>query len=138
MERVSGAAPPPQSEADGGEPTGLRVRVEDSAGGASIVTLAGELDLSTVERMQAPLLEQVQQRSAILLDLTELEFIDSSGLGALIQAKRIANGAPMATLIGVGSQVERIFEIAGVGEALSVFSDRGRALASLGAGGPAS
>jgi hypothetical protein len=37
----------------------------------------------------------------------------------------------MHVVVGEGSQVERIFQIAGVADALPVFSDRGRALASM-------
>ncbi|HEY6638294.1 MAG TPA: STAS domain-containing protein [Solirubrobacterales bacterium] len=107
------------------------MRILDSDGGASIVALGGELDLSTIPRMEGPLLEQLRQRPAVLVDLSTLTFIDSSGIGILIQAFRTANGTPMGILIGRGSQVERVFGIVGLGEALPVFFDRERALAEL-------
>lgn len=96
-----------------------------------MVALAGELDLSTIPRMESPLLEQIQQRSAVLVDLTELSFIDSSGIGVLINAFRESNGVPMHVLVGEGSQVERVFQIAGIADAMPVFSDRRLALAAL-------
>lgn len=133
VERSSGAAPPPQSGA-GGQGTTLSVHTGESANGVSIVTLAGELDVATIRTMEGPLIEQVQQRSAVLVDLTDLTFIDSSGIGALIQAKRIANGTPIGVLIGTGSQVERVFGIAGVGDALALYSDRDEAIAALASG----
>src|SRR4029077_10965477 len=89
------------------------------------------LDLSTISRMEAPLLEQVTQRRAVLVDLSRLSFIDSSGIGVLIQALRSANGTPVSVLIGAGSQVDRVFGIAGITEALRIFTDRGLALAAL-------
>lgn len=125
MERPSGAAPLPQP--GGGDPT-LSVRIEDAADGASIVAIGGELDLSTIPRMQAPLLEQIGQRPAVLVDLSGLTFIDSSGIGILIQALRGSNGTPVHILIATDSQVDRVFRIAGVSEALPVFTDRERAL----------
>jgi anti-sigma B factor antagonist len=112
-------------------PSTLAVRIEDSARGASVVALTGELDLSTITRMENALLEQLRQRPAVLLDLSTLSFIDSTGIGILIQAFRTANGTPMSILIGPGSQVERVFRIAGVAEALPVFSDRDLALTAL-------
>jgi anti-sigma B factor antagonist len=124
VERSSGAAPPPQVA-----PL-LAIDIEDS-GGASIVALSGELDLSTIPRMAAPLMEQVRQRRAVLVDLRKLIFIDSSGLGVLIEASRESNGNPLHVVIGPGSQVERIFGITGIGEAMPVFSDREQALAAL-------
>jgi anti-sigma B factor antagonist len=95
------------------------------------VALAGELDLSTISRMETALLEQLRQRPAVLVDLSTLSFIDSSGLGILIRAFRSANGTPVSFLIAPGSQVERVFRIAGVDEAMPVFSDRDLALSAL-------
>jgi anti-anti-sigma factor len=131
VERSSGAAPPPQpGGSDQNNSPTLRVHIEDSAG-ASIVALAGELDLSTIPRLEAPLLEQLGQRPAVMVDLSALTFIDSSGIGVLIQAFQAANGTRMSVLIGSDSHVERIFQIAGVSCALPVFSDREQALATL-------
>jgi anti-sigma B factor antagonist len=81
--------------------------------------------------MEGPLLEQVMQRSAVLVDLSGLSFIDSSGIGVLIRTLRNANGTPVNVLIGAGSQVDRVFGIAGVTEALRVFTDREQALVAL-------
>jgi anti-sigma B factor antagonist len=109
----------------------LTVRIEDSPDGTAIVVVSGELDLGTVPTMERPLLEQLQQRPAVLVDLSALSFIDSSGIGALIRAKRNANGTPIGFLVGEGSQVERVFGVAGVGEALPLFPDRQAAIAAL-------
>lgn len=111
----------------------LTVHIEDSDGGTSTFALVGELDLGTIARMEGPLLEQVSQRRAVLVDLSRLSFIDSSGIGVLIQALRSANGTPVGVLIGAGSQVDRVFGIAGISEAMRVFTDRDRALAELAA-----
>jgi anti-anti-sigma factor len=113
----------------------LTVHVEDSREGAAIVSVAGELDLSTVPRMESALLEQLRQRPAVLVDLSALDFIDSSGIGALIRANRTANGTPVSFLIRTGSQVERVFGIACVEEALPLFSDRQAAMATLAGSG---
>jgi anti-anti-sigma factor len=132
VERSSGAAPPLNpggSDQNGSAP--LTVRIEESAGGAAVFAIAGELDLSTIPRMESPLLEQVRQRSALLLDLTNVSFIDSSGIGALIRAFHESDGAPIHVVVGKGSQVERVFQVARVTDTLSVFSDREPALAAL-------
>jgi anti-sigma B factor antagonist len=125
MERSSGAAPSPNAPL-------LAVHIEDSERGASVVTLSGELDLSTIPRMQPALMEQISQRRAVLVDLTGLSFIDSSGIGVLIQASRESNGTPLGVVIGPGSQVERVFGITGVDKAMRVYLDREQALAALG------
>lgn len=133
MERSSGTAPPRRAPAGATPATlpGLTVRIEDSAEGTATVALGGELDLSTIAGLEGALLEQATQRTAVLVDLSALTFIDSSGIGVLIQALKNGNGIPMQILIGPGSQVERVFRIAGLYEALPVFSDRQLALAEL-------
>jgi len=133
VERSSGAAPSLNHEGGSGRnrTAPLTVRIESPSKGASVVALAGELDLSTIRKMESPLLEQIEQRSAVLVDLTELGFIDSSGIGVLINAFRESNGTPMSVLVGASSQVERVFQIAGIADAMPVFSDRGLALAAL-------
>jgi anti-sigma B factor antagonist len=109
----------------------LEVHIENSTNGTSVVAIAGELDLSTIPRMESPLFEQVRQRPAVLVDLSGLSFIDSSGIGVLIEAFRAANGNRMNVLVDSGTQVDRVFRIAGITEALPVFSDRDEALAAL-------
>jgi anti-sigma B factor antagonist len=112
----------------------LRVHVEDSPEGAAIVSLSGELDLSTVPRMERAVLEQLGQRPAVLVDLSSLSFIDSSGISALIHANRTANGTAVGFLIEAGTQVDRVFGIASVAEALPLYSDRAAAMAALASG----
>ena len=75
MERSSGAAPPRQL---------LAVEVEGAEGDPSIVSLAGELDLSTMPQLERPLNDELKSHSAVIVDLTGLSFIDSSGIGLLI------------------------------------------------------
>jgi anti-sigma B factor antagonist len=112
----------------------LRVHVNRGDDGSSVLELAGELDLSTIARMEAPLLEQVRQRPAVVVDLSQLSFIDSSGIGVLIKAFQTANGTRMNVVIGRGSQVERVFRIAGIGHVLPVYFERDEALAAVAGG----
>jgi anti-anti-sigma factor len=110
----------------------LTVQIDDSHGSVSVVALVGELDLGTIPRMEEPLAEQLGQRSAVMVDLREVSFIDSSGIGALIRMFRSADGTPMNVLVDPGSQVERIFEVAAVTDAMPIFTDEAMAMADLG------
>jgi anti-sigma B factor antagonist len=132
VERSSGAAP--SRRLGGGENRllPLDVRVEDVGASTSIVALTGELDLSTIARIEAQLFEQLRARPRVIVDLTRLTFIDSSGIGTLIRTSQaFANGRRMQVVIGLGSQVDRVFRIAGIGEVLPLFSSREDAVASL-------
>jgi anti-anti-sigma factor len=68
------------------------VRQRHDADGAVRMTLTGELDLSTIDGLRARLDEVRRAKRRVRLDLSELEFIDCSGirpiLDALAQARR--------------------------------------------------
>jgi anti-sigma B factor antagonist len=96
-------------------PEAFTVRTEQH-GGASVVVPTGELDLAT-----APALEEALQRcfdseaEHVVLDLRELEFIDSSGLRTLLTARRQADTAGKQFSLVAGHRgLERTLEIAGV------------------------
>ena len=123
MERSSGAAPPRQL---------LTFEVEGADGDASIVSLAGELDLSTIPQVEKRLLDQLRSRTSVIVDLTKVTFIDSSGIALLIRADRATkDGVRLHTVISRGSQLDRVFEIAGIGRALPLHLDREAALAAV-------
>lgn len=96
-------------------PEAFTVRTEQH-GGAAVVVPTGELDLAT-----APALEEALQRSFdgdaahVVLDLRELEFIDSSGLRTLLTARRQADvSGKQFSLVAGHRGLERTLEIAGV------------------------
>src|SRR5687768_18029246 len=90
--RPSPTAPP------AGTTPPLDVEVSPAAYGA-IVTIAGELDLATVGRLRAALASDlVAQAAAIVVDLSGVTFMDSTGLSELLRFEREASdrGRPLA------------------------------------------
>ena len=81
------------------------------------VTLQGELDhhtaVETRERLDALLAGRNVQN--VILDLSKLTFMDSSGIGVLIGRYKLVHrkGGHMAVR-GVPSQVDRVLELSGV------------------------
>jgi anti-sigma B factor antagonist len=72
------------------DPPGLRVTAE-SDGSTTVLTLAGELDLATADALRARISELLAPSSSVrrlVLDLGSLEFLDVTGLGALLEARR--------------------------------------------------
>jgi anti-sigma B factor antagonist len=96
-------------------PTELSIQRNDEAEGV-VLTLCGELDLAT-----APGLEQRLQEilaappRRLLLDLSELTFVDSAGVSVLIRAKKEAegNGCQMV-LRRPTAQLHRVFALVGL------------------------
>jgi len=63
-----------------------------AATSGSTIQLSGELDLSTVRQLNEALAPMVSAGGAIILDLSELEFMDSSALQAIYEAAKSLDG----------------------------------------------
>lgn len=94
--------------------------------------LDGELDLWSVERLQAVLKRVVRDHSAVLVGLQSCEFVDSTGIALFLQVRRqLEDEGGRLVLYGCSDQVQRIFEVAGLTDAGIVFDNRGDAIAEL-------
>jgi anti-sigma B factor antagonist len=89
-----------------------------------VVELGGELDLSGVARVSAAFASALDSGAqAIVLDLRELEFLDSTGVHTILKAERAASERGRDFMIVRGPrQVQRILEISGIIDQLE-FSD---------------
>jgi anti-anti-sigma factor len=108
-------------------------------GEAVIFRLRGSLDIATSPLVRAALLEGAEGKHELIVDLTGLEFLDSTGLGALIGAQRRAleQGGSVRLVINEGP-IARLLNITGLVRVFSVYhslgaalSDQGRVVASL-------
>ena len=71
--------------------------------------LIGELDLGTIEVLDAQLAHTTDQSPPSTIDVSELRFLDLTGLRALQRAGQ-ADGAPETRLVGATGVVRRIIE----------------------------
>ena len=91
-----------------------------------VVTPRGELDMATAPELEQAVMPRLDQGSWIVLDLRELDFIDSSGLRVVVGAHRSAeeHGARFTCVRGApGSTVHRIVEIAGIDGDIEMVDD---------------
>jgi len=113
-----------------------RLQVAHTQHGAhSILTVAGELDLSTSEPMRAAVDRALDTAGPVVIDLGGIEFMDSSGLVLLMRAHSAAASQGRRLAIIASSPVARVLDIAGVRPVLTVYSTLAEAL-SDGAGEP--
>jgi anti-anti-sigma factor len=115
------------------ESSGPQLAVKSSdRDGVHLVELSGELDLSSVAELDAAL-AAAAPGGQVCLDFTELEFIDSTGLAAVIRAHQAlaAAGGALTVVAAVGSVVRRTLETSGLMAMLSVLDDRAAALRAL-------
>jgi anti-sigma B factor antagonist len=71
--------------------------------------LIGEVDLATAPKLREALAEY--GTSEVVLDLSELTFMDSSGLGVLLTFAGSRNGNGPVVLLDPPSWIERLFDI---------------------------
>jgi len=77
-----------------------------------VLTLGGELDLATVALLQEQLDRAIRGRGAVVIDLSGLRFIDSSGLRMLLRAERQLRASGEQLVLVYGSRaVRRAFEL---------------------------
>jgi anti-anti-sigma factor len=108
---------------------------ESSIGpGRCELRLEGELDLWSVERLQAALHRVARDNEAVVVGLESCEFVDSTGIALFLQVRRqLEDEGGRLVLYGCSDQVLRIFTVAGLIEAGIVFDSRGEAIAELAA-----
>jgi anti-sigma B factor antagonist len=92
--------------------------------GRAVVRLGGELDMSTVPILEERLREALDGGSRrLVVDLSGLEFIDSTGLTLLVRCARAAeqDGFNLALVRG-DDRVHRLFELTGLDSRFSFTS----------------
>lgn len=102
---------------------GIDTRVE---GDVCHLALTGEFDLAAIERFERAIAAAEADRpKAIVVDLSDLEFMDSSGLRALVSADGRAQRTGHRLAIVPGPPpVRRVFEITQVDGRLDLVEDR--------------
>lgn len=94
--------------------------------------LEGELDLWSIERLQAVLQRVARENDAVLVGLQQCEFVDSTGIALFLQVRRqLEEKGGRLLLYGCSEQVLRIFTVAGLADAGMVFDTRADAFAEL-------
>lgn len=87
--------------------------------GRAVLAVGGEVDLATVERFRNALLE-AQGSPRVVVDLSAVTFMDSSGLNALVAAYHRVPAGGELRVTGLRTNVRKVFEITGL---LALFGD---------------
>src|SRR3954447_25198416 len=106
--------------------------LDDTAGDVVVVLVEGEHDIYTAPTLRERLDEALGRGGGIVVDLTRATFVDSSVLGALLDARRRAIEATQGYVVCVGDAVEpgvqRILDITGLVPVLPVIQGRDEAI----------
>jgi anti-anti-sigma factor len=83
------------------------------------VVLEGDLDFETAFDVEMRLERAISRSDVVIVDLSRLDFIDSTGIRTLLEAVKAADREDTRIELRPGKpQVQRIFEVAGLLEAL--------------------
>ena len=99
----------------------FRVDVRNE-GAASVLALSGELDLSSSPQLEQELDRALQEgTSQLIVDLRELEFMDSTGLSVLVKAhQRVQEAGVQFAVVKGSAQVQRLLSLTGVADRITV------------------
>jgi len=107
----------------------------DPIPGGRLVEVSGEVDLHTAPQLRAALslaIDQADASSAVLVDLSRVSFIDSTGLGELVAAHKALQAHDASLHLVAGhDRVRRLLALTGLDEVLSVHPDRAAALLAV-------
>lgn len=100
----------------------LSLSTRESAG-ASVVDVSGEIDVYTSPKLRERLVGLVNDGSTnIVVNLAEVDFIDSTGLGVLVGAlKRIRSRGGSLSLVCSETGLLRVFTITGLEKVFMIY-----------------
>jgi anti-sigma B factor antagonist len=109
----------------------LRLRSR-KAGDVTVVEVGGEVELHSANQLRDELSRAGEsERPCVIVDLSRVSFIDSTGLGVLVGAfKRVRERGHLA-LVCPQRSVRRVLEITGLGQVFPLFNRVEDALASF-------
>lgn len=96
-----------------------------------VVRLAGDVDLEHTPEVRKTLLDAVAERRDVLVDMSEVTYIDSSGIASLIEALQAARsiGAELG-LVSVSMQALRVLRLARLDLVFPIHDDLASAMSN--------
>jgi anti-sigma B factor antagonist len=111
------------------EPTSFAIE-SGAREGVHVVSLRGELDLATAPELRKVLEDELDGVEPVLIDLSDCEFIDSTGIAVIVRAWQQRQGRDGASDLGglfglcaPEKQVSRLLEVTGVDSSISIFAN---------------
>jgi anti-sigma B factor antagonist len=109
------------------EPT-FHIRT-DVVGDSLVIAVSGEVDVVSAKELGTAM-ERVFEQRAVIVDLREVTFLDSSGLGTIVRGQRILGerGISLQIVAPPAGIVRRVFEITRLIESIPIVDSLDQAL----------
>jgi anti-sigma B factor antagonist len=80
--------------------------------GATIVDVAGDIDMSTSPGFRKTLLDSLKQTSRLIVNLREVRYVDSSGIASLVEVLKAARDTQKRlVLFGLNKAVQEVLQL---------------------------
>jgi anti-sigma B factor antagonist len=101
--------------------------------GAIVISFEGDMDLQSSPQAREALLDCVGRNRPVLVDLSRVNYIDSSGVASLVESLQTARkrGSKLV-LVSVSETAMRVFKLARLETVFSIFETLDEALAKTG------
>lgn len=97
--------------------------------GSVLVHIEGEIDLSTAPQFERELMESANNGAPLIVDLCDVEFMDSTGIGVLVRtSKKLTEQNAAMSLVCAKGPVRKVLEVSGLDGVIPLYPD----LASVG------
>ena len=105
---------------------------EHGDGAVPVMGVSGEVDVYAAPALREGLTELLQQGRSVVVDLSEVGFLDSTGLGALVAARTTAseNGASLP-LVCTHQRILKLFTITGLDGVFHIYDTVDAAVVGL-------
>jgi anti-sigma B factor antagonist len=98
--------------------------------GRLIVALEGEIDLEQAGAVRRALLDSLKKGRNVLVDLSKVTYIDSSGIASLVEGLQVAKKQKSElALVSVSQRVRRVLELARLDKVFLIHADLAAATA---------
>lgn len=106
---------------------------KEEVGSSILVVVPGDhLDASNTDEFKTAMQPVLDEHKMVLLDIGELQFVDSSGLGAILSClRKLTTKEGDLKLCNMTKQVRLLFELVRMHRIIDVFNNREEALESL-------
>jgi anti-sigma B factor antagonist len=107
-------------------PPEFAITEQTSAGGHHVIAARGEIDLYTAPDLKQALTQAIEAgERRIVIDLTDVSFLDSTALGVLIGAvKRLRSRSGALAIVNIDSSIAKTFEITGLDQIFTILPTR--------------
>ena len=117
----------------------LQARVRSADGDVAVIALTGDVTAASEDELMGAYREACDRGEirGIVLDFTELDYMNSSGIGLLVTfLVRARRAQQQVSAFGLSDHYRQIFELTRLDEVISVHDDQDGAVAAARGGAP--